>query len=110
MIEEWQDGVAIDDQPFTFAGMRHVRQLMRRDIEQFCEDRTVAGRLIQQQDKVAVFKDVLGLLGVEQVLDVLRDHRTHHGARFAESCSRKTQLRVVPCFARRTGLYLKRRI
>ena len=84
MIEKRENGVAIHDQPFAFAGMRHVRKLMRRDIEQLGEDRAVARSLIQQQDEVAVFKDVLGLLRVEQILHVLRDCR-RNTAPFAET-------------------------
>ena len=75
MIEEREDGVAIDDQPFAFAGMRHIGELVRRNVKQSGEDRAVARGLVQQQNEVAVFKDVLGLLRVEQIFHVLRDRR-----------------------------------
>lgn len=75
MIKEREDGVAIHDQPFTLAGMRHIGELVRRNVEQFGENRAVARGLVQQQYEVAVFKDVLGLLRVEQVFYVLRDRR-----------------------------------
>ena len=75
VVEEREDGVAIHNQPFTLAGMRHIGELVWRNVEEFGENCAVARGLVQQQNEVAVFKDVLGLLRVEQVFHVLRDRR-----------------------------------
>ena len=46
---------------------------MRGDIELFGENLSVAAGLIEHEDEIAVFKDVLHLAGGEQVFDVLGD-------------------------------------
>ena len=64
MIEERENGVAIDNQTFALAGMRHIGELVRRNVEKYSENRAVAWGLVQQKNEVAVFKDILGLLRV----------------------------------------------
>lgn len=55
--------------------MRHVRQLVRRDIKLLCQDLPVAGGLVQHIDEVGVLEDVLYFPGGKQVLHVLGDAR-----------------------------------
>ena len=53
--------------------MRHVRQLVRRDIELLGQDLPVPGRLVEHIDEIGVFEDVLYFPGGKQVLHVLGD-------------------------------------
>ena len=46
---------------------------MRGDVELLCQNRPVAGGLVEHINVVAVFKDVLHLAGGKQVFDILRD-------------------------------------
>ena len=46
---------------------------MRRDIELLGEYLSVAAGLIEHEDEITVFKDILHLTGGKQVLDVLGD-------------------------------------
>ena len=47
MIHKRQDDISIKKQPFSLSGMRHIGQLMRRDIELLCKNCPVTGCLIE---------------------------------------------------------------
>lgn len=67
-VHERQDRTAIKKQPFAFATVRDIRELMRGDIELLGENLPVAAGLIEHEDEIAVLKDVLHLAGGEQVV------------------------------------------
>ena len=72
-VHKGQDDVAIKQQPFAFAGVGHIAELMGRDVELLCQDLPVARGLVQHEDEVRIFKNIRHLVGSQQVLDVLGD-------------------------------------
>lgn len=61
LILERDNGTAIKDQSLTFPAVRYIRKLVWGNVELFCKDLSVTGCLVEHQDKVRVFKDVLNL-------------------------------------------------
>ncbi len=53
--------------------MGDIFHLLRGDIELLRKDSPVARRLIEHEDKIRVFKDILHFAGSKQIFDVLRD-------------------------------------
>ena len=53
--------------------MGDILHLLRGDVELLCKDSPVARRLIEHEDKIRVFKDILHFAGSKQILDVLRN-------------------------------------
>ena len=51
-VHKGQDDVAIKQQPFAFAEVGHITELMGRDIELFGEDLPVAGGLVAHWEKI----------------------------------------------------------
>ena len=47
MVNEGQNHVAEKQQPFAFAGVGHIRKLVRRNIELLCENLSITVRLIE---------------------------------------------------------------
>lgn len=54
MIDEWENDIAVEQQPFTFTGMGNIGQLVGRDVQGVGKNLAVARRLIQHDDKVRV--------------------------------------------------------
>ena len=67
-VHEGQDDISVEEQPFAFAGMGDVGELMRGDIELLGEDLPIPGGLVEHIDEVAVLKDVFHLAGGKQVV------------------------------------------
>ena len=84
MIFERNNGIPVEQQPFAGTAVGHIGELIRADIQLLCKNLPVARRLIQHQDKVAVFKNVLNLSAGQQVFDVLRN-AGRNTAPFAET-------------------------
>ena len=61
--------------PLSGAGIADVRRLLVGDVQAFTKYLPVTAGLVQQIDKIAVFKDILDLRGGQKVLDVLGDPR-----------------------------------
>ena len=53
--------------------MGNILHLLRGNIKLLCKDSTVALRLIEHEDKIAVFKDIFHLAACQKVFDVLRN-------------------------------------
>lgn len=68
MVNEWDNHVAIEQKPLAGIGVGHIAKLVRGDIELLCQDLTVAARLVQHINKIAVFQDIFDLAGGKQVV------------------------------------------
>lgn len=68
MVHEGDNHIPIKQKPLTGVAVRHIRKLVRRDIELFGKDLPVAARLIEQVEEIAVFKDIFDLAGGQQVV------------------------------------------
>ena len=64
--------------------MGDVRHLLRGNVELLRKDSTVARRLIEHEDKIAVLKDIFHFPACQEVFDVLRDRRGY-AAPFSET-------------------------
>ena len=53
--------------------MGDIFHLLRGDVELLRKDSPVARRLIEHEDKIRVFKDILHFAGSKQILDILRN-------------------------------------
>ena len=53
--------------------MGYILHLLWADIKLLCKDSPVALRLIEHEDKIRVFKDILHFAGSKQIFDVLRN-------------------------------------
>lgn len=72
-ILERQNHIAVEQQSFTFAALRNIGELVRRNTQLLRQDFPVTGSLIEHVDVVTVLKDVFDLLTGQQILHVLRD-------------------------------------
>ena len=61
LILERDNGTALKDQSLTFPAVRYIRKLVWGNVELPCKDLSVTRCLIEHQNKVRVFKDVLNL-------------------------------------------------
>ena len=73
MVHEGQDGGAVEQKPFTLAGVGHIGKLVRGNAQLFGKNLPVSARLVEHIHEVGVFKDVLHLAAAQKVFDVLRD-------------------------------------
>ena len=60
--------VTVEQKPFTLAGVRHIGQLMRGDVQLLRQNLPVTGSLIQHVHEVRVFEDVLYLAAGQEIL------------------------------------------
>ena len=84
MIPERNDDIAVEEQPFPFAGIGDIGKLVVGDVQCSRKNLTVPGSLIEHINKIRVFKDMFNLSGREQVLYVL-SNACRDTAVFAES-------------------------
>lgn len=61
MVHKRQDGGAVEQKSLALAGVGHIGELMRRNVELLCENLPVASGLIEHIDEIAVLKNVLNL-------------------------------------------------
>ena len=75
MIHERHDGAAALEKPVSKIHTRNVRKLVIRNIEQACKLDSVRARLIEHEQKLAVRQHRSGSMGLQQIIDVLRQPR-----------------------------------
>ena len=68
MIPKRNDNIAVEEQPFPFAGIGDIGKLVVGDVQCFRKDLAVSGSLIEHINKIRVFKDIFNLSGREQVV------------------------------------------
>ena len=68
MVHEGQDGGAVEQKPFTLAGVGHIAKLVRGNAQLLGENLPVAARLVEHIHEVGVFKDVLHLAAAQKVV------------------------------------------
>ena len=61
MVNEGQDGGAIEQQALALTGVGHIAKLMRGNAQLLGEDLPVPASLVEHIHEVGVFKDVLNL-------------------------------------------------
>lgn len=83
-VYKGQNDIAIVLKPLARFRMGDVAHLLRGNVELLRKDSPVAHRLIDHEDKTAVFKDVIYLAGVKQIFHVLRN-RGRDAALFSET-------------------------
>ena len=84
MIHKWHDGAAALEKSMPKIYARNVGKLVVRNIEQPRQLDSVRTRLIEHQKKFAVCKHCAGGMGLQQIIDVLRQPRAA-GPVFAHS-------------------------
>ena len=75
MIHERHDGAAALEKPVSKIHTRNVRKLVIRNIEQPRQLDSVRTRLIEHEQKLAVRQHRSGSMGLQQIVDVLRQPR-----------------------------------
>lgn len=75
MIHERHDGAAALEKPMSEIHARNVRKLIVRNIEQPRQLDSVRTRLIKHEQEFAVRQHRSGSMGLQQVVDVLRQPR-----------------------------------
>ena len=73
MVDERQNGVAVEQQALALTGVGHIGQLVGRNVQLLGENLSVTGSLIEHIDEVRVFKDVLDFPAAQKVFDILGD-------------------------------------
>ena len=73
MVYESQNHVAIEQQPLALAGMGHIGKLMWTDIQLVCQNLPVTGGLVEHDNEVRIFKNILDFTRRKQVFHVLRN-------------------------------------
>ena len=73
MVNEGQDGGAIEQQALALTGVGHIAKLVRGNAQLLGENLAVSACLVEHIHEVGVFKDVLHLTTGKQVFDILRD-------------------------------------
>ena len=84
MIHERHDGAAALEKPVSKIYTRNIRKLIVRNIEQPRQLDSVRARLIEHEQKLAVRQHRAGSMGLQQIVDVLRQPRAA-GPVFAHS-------------------------
>lgn len=84
MVHEGENDIAVEQKPFTLAGVRHIGQLMRGDVQLPRQNLPVTGSLVQHIYEVRVLEDVLYLAAGQEILYVLGD-AGRNAAPFAEA-------------------------
>ena len=67
-VNKGQNHVAIEDKPLARVGMGYIGHLLLRNVKLLCKDSPVARRLIEHEDKIRVFKDILHFAGSKQIV------------------------------------------
>ena len=75
MIHKWHDGATALEKSMPKIYARNVGKLVVRNIEQPRQLDSVRTRLIEHQKKFAVCKHCAGGMGLQQIIDVLRQPR-----------------------------------
>ena len=75
MIYERHDGAAALEKPVSKIHTRNVRKLVIRNIEQPRQLDSVRARLIEHEQEFAVCQHRSGSMGLQQIVDVLRQPR-----------------------------------
>ena len=75
MIHKWHDGAAALEKPVSKIYARNIRKLIVRNIEQPRQLDSVRTRLIEHEQKFAVRQHRSGSMGLQQIVDVLRQPR-----------------------------------
>ena len=75
MIHERHDGAAALEKPVSKIYARNIRKLVIRNIEQACKLDSIRTRLIEHEQKLAVRQHRSGSMGLQQIVDVLRQPR-----------------------------------
>ena len=75
MIHERHDGAAALEKPVSKIYARNIRKLIVRNIEQPRQLDSVRTRLIEHEQEFAVCKHCAGGMGLQQIIDVLRQPR-----------------------------------
>ena len=75
MIHKWHDGAAALEKSMPKIYARNVGKLVVRNIEQPRQLDSVRTRLIEHEQKLAVRQHRSGGMGLQQVVDVLRQPR-----------------------------------
>ena len=75
MIHKWHDGAAALEKPVSKIYARNIRKLIVRNIEQPRQLDSVRTRLIEHEQKLAVRQHRSGSMGLQQIIDVLRQPR-----------------------------------
>ena len=73
MVNEGQDGGAIEQQALALTGVGHIAKLVRGNAQLLGENLPVPASLVEHIHEVGVFKDVLYLAAAQKVFDILRD-------------------------------------
>ncbi len=63
-----QHHISIEDKPLARFGVGNILHLLRGNIKLLCKDSTVALRLIEHEDKIAVLKDIFHLAACQKVV------------------------------------------
>ena len=84
VVNEGQDGGAIEQQALALTGVGHIAKLVRGNAQLLGENLTVSACLVEHIHEVGVFKDVLHLAAAQKVFDILGD-TCRNTAPFAES-------------------------
>ena len=75
MIHKWHDGAAALEKSMPKIYARNVGKLVVRNIEQPRQLDSVRTRLIEHEQKLAVRQHRSGSMGLQQIVDVLRQAR-----------------------------------
>ena len=73
MVNEGQDGGAIEQQALALTGVGHIAKLVRGNAQLLGENLAVSTCLVEHIHEVGVFKDVLYLAAAQKVFDILGD-------------------------------------
>ena len=90
MIHKWHDGAAALEKPVSKIYARNIRKLVVRNIEQPRQLDAVRARLIEHEQKLAVRQHRSGSMGLQQIVDILRQPRAA-GTVFAHSFPEREQ-------------------
>ena len=63
VIRKGQDDIVEEQQPVTRLGIGHIGKLLRRNVQPLRQYLSVACRLVEHIDEIAVFQDVFNLRG-----------------------------------------------
>ena len=68
MIDKWDNHIPKEQKPLAGAGMGHIGKLVRGNPQLLFQNLPVSLRLVQHVNEVRVFKDILDLMGSQQVV------------------------------------------
>lgn len=103
MIHKWHDGAAALEKPMSKIYARNIRKLIVRNIEQPRQLDPVCACLIEHEQKLAVRQHRSGSMGLQQIVDILRQPRAA-GTVFAHSFpEREQEIRAVFVLEQQVG-------